>query len=709
MDAAVDRLYDREGRRHRRRRHQRQEDLLRRRQPQADDRRPAPTTRPRSSRRPRRSRPTLRRLETLGEPVVAAINGAALGGGLEIALACHHRIAVDDPQGTRSACPRSPSACCPAAAASPASVRMLGIQTALMDVLLQGTALQAGRRPRRRASSTSSSPPATSCVPAAKAWIARPPGRRRRRDAAVGPRRLQDARRHPVAPRRWPRSCRRSRRKLRKQTQGRRLPGAAGDHVRGRRGRPGRLRRPPRGSSRATSTKLVVGPERQEHDPGVLLRPAGDQLRLAASRGRRAVQGHQGRRPRRRDDGRRHRLLLRPRRHGGRAQGRRAWRPPRRARPTRDEAPRQGRLARQARPRRRRTSCSPGSPRPPTRPTSPAATWSSRRSSRTRRSRPRCSPRSRTSSTPTRCSAPTPRRCRSPSSPRASTARTTSSACTSSRRSTRCRWSRSSAARRPPTTRVAKALDVVQQIRKTPIVVNDSRGFYTSRVIGTHGQRGPGDARRGRAPDVASSGPRPRPATRSAPLQLSDELNMELMVKIRKATKAAAERDGVAPTPRTRPSAVIDRMIEARSPAQAQGRRLLRVRRGRQAPRASGPGWPSTFPVGRASRSRPRGPQGPDAVHRGARDRECFEEGVIELRRRGQHRLDHGHRLPGPHRRRRAVHAAATRAPDRPIGLAGVRRPGPRSSPTTYGERFRPAGVPRRDWPTKGESLPGLT
>ena len=40
----------------------------------------------------------MRRLEKLGRPVVAAINGTALGGGFELCQACHARIAVDDPQ-----------------------------------------------------------------------------------------------------------------------------------------------------------------------------------------------------------------------------------------------------------------------------------------------------------------------------------------------------------------------------------------------------------------------------------------------------------------------------------------------------------------------------------------------------------------------------------------------------------------------------------
>ena len=41
---------------------------------------------------------SLRDLETAGVPVVAALTGSALGGGYEVALAAHHRIAVDSPK-----------------------------------------------------------------------------------------------------------------------------------------------------------------------------------------------------------------------------------------------------------------------------------------------------------------------------------------------------------------------------------------------------------------------------------------------------------------------------------------------------------------------------------------------------------------------------------------------------------------------------------
>ena len=40
----------------------------------------------------------LRKLETCGKPVVAAINGLALGGGLEVTLACHYRVVADNPK-----------------------------------------------------------------------------------------------------------------------------------------------------------------------------------------------------------------------------------------------------------------------------------------------------------------------------------------------------------------------------------------------------------------------------------------------------------------------------------------------------------------------------------------------------------------------------------------------------------------------------------
>ena len=79
----------------------------------------------------------LRRLETLGKPVVAAINGAALGGGLELALACHYRVALDA-RGSEIGLPEVTLGLLPGGGGVVRTVRMFGLQKALMEVLLQG-------------------------------------------------------------------------------------------------------------------------------------------------------------------------------------------------------------------------------------------------------------------------------------------------------------------------------------------------------------------------------------------------------------------------------------------------------------------------------------------------------------------------------------------------------------------------------------------
>ncbi|HET7484234.1 MAG TPA: 3-hydroxyacyl-CoA dehydrogenase NAD-binding domain-containing protein [Solirubrobacterales bacterium] len=111
----------------------------------------------------------LRRLETLGVPVVAAINGAALGGGLEIALATHHRIAVDDSK-VKLGFPEVKLGLLPGGGGVVRSVRMFGIADALMKLLLQGKEL---RPDKALEMGLVGEVVATQddLVPAAKAWI----------------------------------------------------------------------------------------------------------------------------------------------------------------------------------------------------------------------------------------------------------------------------------------------------------------------------------------------------------------------------------------------------------------------------------------------------------------------------------------------------------------------------------------------------------
>ena len=111
----------------------------------------------------------LRRLETLGRPVVAAINGTALGGGLEIALACHRRIAVDDP-GLKVGLPEVTLGLLPGGGGITRLVRMVGVERALMDWLLQGTARDARAAMEKGIIDEVVTDPAD-LVPAAKRWI----------------------------------------------------------------------------------------------------------------------------------------------------------------------------------------------------------------------------------------------------------------------------------------------------------------------------------------------------------------------------------------------------------------------------------------------------------------------------------------------------------------------------------------------------------
>lgn len=72
----------------------------------------------------------LRRLETLGKPVVAAINGTALGGGWEIALACHQRIALND-SSIQLGLPEVTLGLLPGGGGVVRTVRLLGLEKSL--------------------------------------------------------------------------------------------------------------------------------------------------------------------------------------------------------------------------------------------------------------------------------------------------------------------------------------------------------------------------------------------------------------------------------------------------------------------------------------------------------------------------------------------------------------------------------------------------
>jgi len=104
---------------------------------------------------------------------------------------------------------------------------------------------------------------------------------------------------------------------------------------------------------------------------------------------------------------------------------------------------------------------------------------------------------------------------------------------------------------------LAVALDFVRAIRKTPIVVNDSRGFYTSRVVGTYIREGHLMLMEG-VPAAMIENVGRMAGMPVGPLSLNDEVAVDLAWKILKATEADLGKDAIDP----RQKSLLEAMVE---------------------------------------------------------------------------------------------------------------------------------------------------
>src|SRR5207249_2952699 len=104
---------------------------------------------------------------------------------------------------------------------------------------------------------------------------------------------------------------------------------------------------------------------------------------------------------------------------------------------------------------------------------------------------------------------------------------------------------------------LAVALDYVRAIRKTPIVVNDSRGFFTSRVVGTYLREGHLMLTEG-VPAAMIENVGRMAGMPVGPLSLNDEVAVDLAWKILKATEHDLGAGAVDP----RQKALLEEMVE---------------------------------------------------------------------------------------------------------------------------------------------------
>ncbi|OBI30493.1 3-hydroxyacyl-CoA dehydrogenase NAD-binding domain-containing protein, partial [Mycolicibacter sinensis] len=171
---------------------------------------------------------------------------------------------------------------------------------------------------------------------------------------------------------------------------------------------------------------------------------------------------------------------------------------------------------------------------------------------------------------------------------------------------------------------LARVFDYVLAIKKTPIVVNDSRGFYTSRVIGTFINEALMMLGEGVEPaSIEQAGL--QAGYPAAPLQLSDELNLELMHKIAVATREGIEAAG-GKYEKQMNETVVEKMIELGRPSRLKGAGFYEYVDGKRT--GLWPGLRETFNSGSAT------PPLQDMIDRmlfaeALETQKCLDEGVL--------------------------------------------------------------------------------
>ena len=217
------------------------------------------------------------------------------------------------------------------------------------------------------------------------------------------------------------------------------------------------------------------------------------------------------------------------------------------------------------------------------------------------------------------------------------------------------------------------ALDYVRAIRKTPIVVNDSRGFYTSRVVGTYIREGHLMLMEG-VPAAMIENVGRMAGMPVGPLALNDEVAVDLAWKILKATEADLGPKMIDP----RQKALLEEMVEKRGalwPQERQG--LLRLSAERAETAVAG-ACRSAAEEARSRHHRYRRPGAPAARDPGAGIRPLHRGEGRHRRARSRCRLDSRLRLCAFYRRHDFLYRRHGRP--RPLSISATVSPRPAAS-----------------------------